>query len=507
MLFLGLVALAASGCRTDVMVDVDVEEDGSGVVTATLVLDRETAAAVLDLPSTDGLALEDLFQAGWEIDPPQPDENGAVRVSAAKAFGTPQQFGEVMAELVGGDSFVGPFTLERTKAFATVDYELNGVINPSGFEAFSDDELAASLGRSVTDIAERYGATPADVFVTMTVRLPGTIDPEFSNGALDPDGSDSGRVFTTRLDASAPVSISVMSSTREVAALVWRGVAIVAAVLAVLVAFGHVLRVLRPDKARKAGSARGSAKSSAAAKSSGSGKPKAAKTGRSSGKSPPEAVNDPSVVEPDGDEDELPAVVALDGMGVLYRQGDDINQLLVPFVRERGSEVTHDKIVARARAMSLGRITPAEFWTAVGVEGDPNRLDDDYLNLFQLSPGVVKFLRYLRRNGVQVACVTNDCTEWATKLRSKHSLEGLIDPWIVSGAVGVRKPDQPIYEVLRRITGAAPSTILVVDDELDNLDAARALGFRTAWFAPKATNDQSRQHAILRSFAVPTPAE
>ncbi|MEZ5229658.1 MAG: hypothetical protein R2710_24240 [Acidimicrobiales bacterium] len=78
------LALLASGCRTDVLIGIDVEEDGSGLVTATVILDRETAAAVLDLPSADGLALEDLFQAGWEIDPPQPDDNGAVRVSASK---------------------------------------------------------------------------------------------------------------------------------------------------------------------------------------------------------------------------------------------------------------------------------------------------------------------------------------------------------------------------------------------------------------------------------------
>ncbi len=491
------MAAFAAGCRTDVMIDVDVEEDGSGLVTATMLLDRETSAAVLDLPSADGLALEDLFQAGWEIDPPQPDENGAVRVSAAKAFGTPQQFSDVMAELVGGESLLGPFTLERTKAFATVDYEVNGVINSTGFEAFADDELSAALGRSVTDIAQRYGASPSDVFVTMTVRMPGTIDPGLSTGVLDPQGADSGRVFTTRLDGASAVTVAVTSSTREVAALVWRGVAIVAAVLAVLVAFGHLLRVLRPER-RSAKSGRSGMSTSSSASD------KAKSVRAAARKKTAKPVIDPSVAEPDGDEEALPAVVALDGMGVLYRQGDDINQLLVPFVRERGSEVTHDKIVARARTMSLGRITPAEFWVSVGVDGDPNRLDDEYLNLFQLSPGVVKFLRYLRENGVQVACITNDSTAWATKLRKKHSLEGLIDPWIVSGAVGVRKPDQPIYEVLRRLTQAAPSAILVIDDELDNLDAARALGFRTAWFAPRATNDEARQHAILRSFHVNT---
>lgn len=488
MLLVALIAVIVSSCQTDVDVDVIVEEDGSGVVTARVELDREAAAGVLDLPSADGLALEDLFQAGWEIESPQADENGSVMMSATKAFGTPQQFTDVMAELVGGGELLGPFTLERTKAFATVDYRVEGEIDPSGFEAFSDDQLSALLGRSVTDIADRYGATPSDVSVTMTITLPGAVEPELSGGEPTPDAQDSARVFMTRLDAATPTTVVVASSTREVAALVWRGLSIVAALLAVLVAFGHLLRVLRPE--RRTG------KNGKNGKGAPRPKPK-----------PKPVIKAAEVAEPDAEaENDLPAVVALDGMGVLYREGDDINQLLVPFVRERGSDVSHDKIVARARAMSLGRITPADFWTAVGVPGDPNELDDAYLNLFQLSPGVVKFLRYLRENSVRVACVTNDSTAWATKLRAKHSLDGLIDPWIVSGAVGVRKPDQPIYEVLRRMTKAAPSSILVVDDELDNLDAARALGFRTAWFAPDAKNEDARQHAILRSFHVEAPA-
>ncbi len=322
----------------------------------------------------------------------------------------------------------------------------------------------------------------------MTIRLPGSIDPELSSGDPAIGEADSTRVWRTGLDATSATPIDVASSTRAVAALVWRGIAVVAAALAVLVAFGHVLRVLRPER-RRGGRGRDDPPP----------RPRARKA---------RPVMD--VAEPAGDEDDedaLPAVVAIDGMGVLYREGDDINQLLVPFVRARGSEATHDQIVARARAMSLGRITPADFWKSVGLTEDPNALDEEYLAGFQLNPGVIRFLRHLRESGVQIACVTNDSTAWATKLRARHSLEGLIDPWIVSGAVGVRKPDKPIFEVLRRVTSTAPARILVVDDDLDILDAARSYGFRTAWFAPDAAADASRQHAILRSFRVEEPAD
>ena len=294
-------------------------------------------------------------------------------------------------------------------------------------------------------------------------------------------------MWETSLDASGSTAVSVASSTRTVAALVWRGVAVLAAVLAGLVLLGELLRLLRPQNRRKK-------------RPSETAKPK------SKPRSAPVVPAEDSVIDNET-VSTTPVVVALDGMGVLYREGNDIHQILIPFAREMGSRVTDDEIIARSRALSLGRMTTADFWRSLEIVGDTDELDDAYLARHQLNPGVIKFLRTLRDEGVQVACITNDATTWANKLKVRHSLGGLIDPWILSGAVGVRKPDRPIFEVLRRVTGQPPSLIMVVDDDLVNLDAARDLGYRTAWFSPGATVDESNGHAILRSFEVSTPVE
>lgn len=113
---------------------------------------------------------------------------------------------------------------------------------------------------------------------------------------------------------------------------------------------------------------------------------------------------------------------------------------------------------------------------------------------------MVRYLRKLRSDGVRAACITNDGADWAHKLRASHSLDGLIDPWVVSGSVGVRKPDAPIFEVLRRIAGVPVNQILIVDDDLDVLDAARQLGFGTAWFKPDGEKADARDHDLWRRF-------
>lgn len=478
-----LLVLAA--CDSSVDVSVHVEEDGSGTVEVGVLLDSEAAGSILDL-DTVGLALADLETAGWQSEPPERLESGGLQITTTKAFGTIEQFEEVMAEVSGDARLFQDFQLSRLKGFARVDYAVTGRIDPNGLEPFADAALVDSLERTLQSIADEYGATSSDVAVTLRVELPG--DPreeELATGEAMSDGDGTVRVWSTNLAATGDVIVRSSSTTQVVTALVLRGVAIVAAVLALLLVLGQLLRLLRPQGRR------GRKKPAA--------KPKP--------KPRPEPVIPAEDAMVTADEMEAgPVVVALDGMGVIYREGQDIKEILIPFAREMGSELTEDEIVAKSRALSLGRLTPADFWAGIGIEGDTNELDDQYLSRFTLNPGVIKFLRTLRDQGVQVACLTNDATAWANKLRVRHSLDGLVDPWIVSGAVGVRKPDRPIFEVLRRVTGFAPNQIMVVDDELAILDAARDFGYRTAWFAPEGSMDESNGHAILRSFDVQTPA-
>ncbi len=489
--------VAACDASADVLIDV--AEDGSGVVTLTVELDEEASSQLLDLQGGDGLRLLDINEAGWVIDPPEVGDDGRTSLAATKPFGTPEQLEEVLAELTGDAELLRDFELTRTKSFARVDYSITGELVPQGLEPFGDAELVAALGRSVESFVADGGGSAADVDVTVRVRLPGAEDEEApSTGDLLPLDEDDvvERAWRVTLDQPDVEQISASTATTNTGPLVWRGVAVVASVLAGLVMFGHILRWLRPTGRRRR---RKDQKSKPRPSAKGPGKVDAAAERA--------AAADDDLLD-DFDDDDLdeapesdePTVIALDAMGVLYREGQDIAELLIPFAREMGSDVTNDEIVARARSLSLGRLTPADFWRAIGVDGDPEELDDAYLSRVQLAPGVVGFLRDLRERGVRVACLTNDSTVWANKLRSRHSLDGLIDPWVISGAVGVRKPDWPIYEVLRRVTREPVGNVLVVDDDLDNLDAAREFGFRTAWFAPDGDPAGARQHNILRSF-------
>ena len=491
---LALLSLVALSCRADVKIDVDVEPDGSGTVNAEIALDAEAADQLLDLDreTGDGIPIRDLAEAGWEVEPPTRDEAGTLTIRASKVFGTTSQFTEVMDELSGGGGTFQDFTLSRLQSFGRLDYRLSGVIDTSdGFRTFADPELETALTRSLQSIAERYDAAEQNVAIEMSVNLPGELREDQSNGLTEIGETAVSSQWETTLATHGRTDVTLATTQRSTTAQVLRGVAVVAAVLAGLLIFARLLRLLSslrrpapPIRPRQTDA-----------------------QGRRSddqsvvlGNGPERSAADQEPSDGTDGSDRPYRVVALDGMGVLYREGNDIAELLVPFARQRGSEVPTADIAAKARLMSLGRLTSADFWPAIGVEGDPHDLDAAYLSMHQLSPGVVKYLRKLRSDGVRAACVTNDAAEWATKLRASHSLEGLIDPWVVSGSVGIRKPETPIFEVLRRVTGERPAAILIVDDDLETLDAARSLGFATAWFTTDGDRSAARGHDVWRRF-------
>ena len=68
--------------------------------------------------------------------------------------------------------------------------------------------------------------------------------------------------------------------------------------------------------------------------------------------------------------------LVLDAMGVIYSVGDDVSDLLCPFVVEKGGLRDVGRIAALYRAASLGQMSAKEFWQAVSV--DPE-LEEEYL--------------------------------------------------------------------------------------------------------------------------------
>lgn len=184
--------------------------------------------------------------------------------------------------------------------------------------------------------------------------------------------------------------------------------------------------------------------------------------------------------------------LVLDAMGVIYRAGDDVAELLIPYLRGNGCQLDGAEIEALYLDASLGRMTSAQFWHRCGVDGS----DNDYITGHSLSSDIKDLLEEVTARGIRVACLSNDVSEWAALQRDHFGLAEFIDPWCISGDIGVRKPDAGAFLTLLGMIGAEPGECLFVDDRPKNIDAARAVGFHTVLFD---TGGIQSLHRLLRN--------
>ena len=175
-------------------------------------------------------------------------------------------------------------------------------------------------------------------------------------------------------------------------------------------------------------------------------------------------------------------------MGVIFEVGDDTNDLLVPYIQERNQAMSSERINALYLSASLGQMPSHAFWQQVGLADKYPGIERDYLNTrLTIDPGFLATAQALSQH-FSLAILSNDVKEWSAYLRHKHGLDQLFKTIVVSGEVGLRKPDPRIYQVLLERTGAPPSRCALVDDRLRNLQPAAQMGFKTVWFT-RATAD------------------
>lgn len=91
-------------------------------------------------------------------------------------------------------------------------------------------------------------------------------------------------------------------------------------------------------------------------------------------------------------------------------------------------------------------------------------------------PGMRELLIELRVKGYEIYGLTNWSMETFPEAREHFGILQLIDRYVVSGAEGLVKPDPRLFHVLLDRYGLKAEECIFVDDNPDNVAAARALG-------------------------------
>lgn len=205
--------------------------------------------------------------------------------------------------------------------------------------------------------------------------------------------------------------------------------------------------------------------------------------------------------------------IVFDAMGVIFEEGDDNDNLLVPYIQDRNPSLTREKINDLYYRAAEGMMSSSSFWEELGFGDQYPDIEHDYLDtMLKIDPEFIKIADELSES-YWLAYISNDISEWSSFLRKKFDLDRLFEVVVVSGDVSYRKPDKIMYEILLDSMDTDPSHSMIVDDRTKNLLAPFQLGMHTVHFLRKESisNQQPQNFAPefeIRSFTeLPEVAE
>jgi len=141
--------------------------------------------------------------------------------------------------------------------------------------------------------------------------------------------------------------------------------------------------------------------------------------------------------------------------------------------------------------LETGELSPAEFGDLLAAElvrhdGDPVVAEGIVGRVFagmRKEPAMLDLVADLRGLGLRTGLLSNS---WGNSY-PREWIAASFDTVVISGEVGLRKPQAEIYRLALDGLGVKPDRTVFVDDGEPNLEGARAVGLRTVLHTDPAT--------------------
>jgi epoxide hydrolase-like predicted phosphatase len=133
-----------------------------------------------------------------------------------------------------------------------------------------------------------------------------------------------------------------------------------------------------------------------------------------------------------------------------------------------------------AHRLERGELTPGEFEQALAAELASRGSTVEAAGLLRrmlggldaLDPDMIELVRRARAAGLKTALLSNS---WGDHY-PEELWDGLFDAVVISGRVGMRKPDAAIFRHTAELLGLEPAECVMVDDLPQNVRGAAAAG-------------------------------
>lgn len=176
------LALLASACSVDAMVEVRVREDGSGVVRLTVVADAEAVRAVESggAQLDQAVRLSDLTDAGWEVEPWTRADDGSATLVLRNPFRNVSEVAAIFRDVSGNIGPLRDLRATRDRKLVSTEYGLAGRADLENVQTGvpADEALVQSLAAQGVDVnvidQQLLAQLQASFSLEIVARLPGS---------------------------------------------------------------------------------------------------------------------------------------------------------------------------------------------------------------------------------------------------------------------------------------------------------------------------------------------
>jgi glucose-1-phosphatase len=147
-----------------------------------------------------------------------------------------------------------------------------------------------------------------------------------------------------------------------------------------------------------------------------------------------------------------------------------------------------------------GRISPEEFHAeaarSLGFDLDITAFKKIWNRIFTINPGIAALIRRLKKN-YRLLCLSNTNVWHFSYCIEKFPVLSLFDQFILSYAVGARKPRRRIFDEALQAARALPEQCCYIDDVTGYVQKARSMGMRGILF----TSAEQLNHDLKQYLA------
>lgn len=107
-----------------------------------------------------------------------------------------------------------------------------------------------------------------------------------------------------------------------------------------------------------------------------------------------------------------------------------------------------------------------------------------YASYIELLPGATELLEYLLSKNIPLTLITNGTQDIQRAAIQKAGLQHHFKTILISGELGIRKPDARIFQLACERLDVLPEHCLMIGDNLSaDIEGAKSIGMQTVWMS------------------------